>query len=62
MPKQSLHLLPEKLYESLVKDHSDWYKADCEFVWSYCRYFWEAHVQLPHIDIDELEQFVIENK
>ena len=62
MPKQSLHLLPEKLYENLVLNHSDWYKADCEFVWSYCRYFWEAHVQLPHIDIDELEQFVIANK
>ena len=62
LPKQSLHLLPEKLYEGLVKSHSDWYKADCEFVWSYCRFFWEAHVQLPHIDIDELEKFVIENK
>jgi 5'-3' exoribonuclease 2 len=62
LPKQSLHLLPEKLYQSLVLNHSDWYKADCEFVWSYCRFFWEAHVQLPHIDIDELEKFVIENK
>ena len=62
LPKQSLHLLPEKLYESLVLNHIDWYKADCEFVWSYCRFFWEAHVQLPHIDIDELEKFVIENK
>ena len=61
LPKQSLHLLPKKLYEGLVKNHSDWYKADCEFVWSYCRFFWESHVQLPHIDIDELEQFVIEN-
>jgi 5'-3' exonuclease len=62
LPKQSLHLLPEKLYEGLVLNHIDWYKADCEFVWSYCRFFWEAHVQLPHIDIDELEKFVIENK
>ena len=62
LPKQSLHLLPEKLYDNLIKDHSDWYKSDCEFVWSYSRYFWESHVQLPHIDIDELEKFVIENK
>ena len=62
LPKQSLHLLPEKLYENLVKDHSDWYNADCEFVWSYSRYFWESHVQLPHIDIDELEKYVEENK
>ena len=62
LPKQSLHMLPVKLYDSLVKDHSDWYKTDCDFVWAYCRFFWESHVQLPHIDIDELEQFVIENK
>ena len=62
LPKQSLHLLPEKLYDNLIKERNDWYKADCEFVWSYCRYFWESHVQLPHIDIDELEKFVIENK
>ena len=62
LPKQSLKLLPEKLYEGLVKDHSDWYKTDCDFVWAYCRYFWESHVQLPNIDIDELEKFVNENK
>ena len=62
LPKQSLHMLPAKLYDSLVKDHSDWYKTDCEFVWSYCRFFWESHVQLPHIDINELEKYVEENK
>ena len=62
LPKQSLHMLPAKLYDSLVKDHSDWYKTDCDFVWAYCRFFWESHVQLPHIDINELEKYVIENK
>jgi len=60
LPKQSLHLLPDKLYKALLKEHADWYKNDCEFVWAYCRYFWESHVLLPHIDIDELEQFVKE--
>jgi hypothetical protein len=58
LPKQSLHLLPEKLYNKLLEQHSDWYNSDCEFVWAYCRYFWEAHVQLPEIDINELETFV----
>ena len=62
LPKQSLHFLPEKLYKNLIKNHIDWYKSDCTFAWSYCRYFWEAHVNLPHIDINELEKFVIENK
>ena len=62
LPKQSLHLLPEKLYENLIKDRNNWYDADCDFVWAYSRYFWESHVQLPHIDIDELEKYVEENK
>jgi 5'-3' exonuclease len=59
LPKQSLHLLPDNLYKVLLKEHGEWYKSECEFIWAYCRYFWEAHVLLPHIDIDELEKFVI---
>jgi 5'-3' exoribonuclease 2 len=62
LPKQSLQFLPEKLYHNLLKNHSDWYNTDCDFVWAYCRYFWEAHVNLPHIDIYELENFVRNNK
>jgi 5'-3' exonuclease len=62
LPKQSLHLLPEKLYKNLLEKKGDVYKTDCEFVWAYCRYFWESHVELPSIDINELERFVNENK
>jgi 5'-3' exonuclease len=58
LPKQSLKFLPEGLYNKLLKEHSEWYNTDCDYVWAYCRYFWEAHVNLPHIDIDELEKFV----
>ena len=58
LPKQSLPLLPAELYERLIKEHGNWYNSDCEFAWAYCRYFWESHVLLPNIDIDELENFV----
>jgi 5'-3' exonuclease len=58
LPKQSLKFLPENLYKSLLINHSHWYRSDCTFVWAYCKYFWESHVNLPHIDINELEQFV----
>ena len=61
LPKQSLHLLPEQIYNKLLNKHSEWYKSDCSFVWAYCRYFWEAHVNLPHINIDELETFLMAN-
>ena len=62
LPQQSLNLLPDKLHKSLLESHSNWYKTNCEFVWAYCKYFWESHVQLPHIDINELEDFVMQNK
>ena len=58
LPKQSLPLLPENLYNALLKTHGDWYDNNCTFTWAYCRYFWEAHVNLPHIEINELEAFV----
>ena len=62
LPHQSLSLLPGKLHKSLLASHSNWYKTDCDFIWAYCKYFWESHVQLPHIDINELEDFVVKNK
>jgi 5'-3' exoribonuclease 1 len=62
LPRQSLHLLPEKIHKGLVECYSHWYKSDCEFLWAYCRYFWESHVLLPDINIDELEQFIMKCK
>ena len=42
--------------ERLIKTHGELYNGDFDFVWSFCRYFWESHVNLPHIDIEMLEQ------
>jgi len=58
LPKQSLLFLPENLYKALITHKSDSYQTDCDFSWSYCKYFWESHPNLPYIDINELEQFV----
>jgi 5'-3' exonuclease len=62
LPKQSLHFLPEKIYNAISKEHSEWHSTDCKFIWAYCRYFWESHVELPYINIDELELFIENNK
>jgi 5'-3' exonuclease len=62
LPRDNLDLLPPKLVAELLAKHEDWYKGNCDFVWAYCRYFWEAHVEMNEIDIDELEQFIATNK
>jgi 5'-3' exonuclease len=60
LPRPSLSLLPEKLYEKLLAEHEDWYGTDYDFAWSFCRYFWESHTLLPEIDVNALEE-IIEN-
>ena len=62
LPRNSLSLLPKNLGQALLTNYNDWYKSDCEFMWAYCRYFWEAHVQMNDIDIGELEHFLTKNK
>ncbi len=45
----------------LITEHPEWFEEDVpDFIWAYCRYFWEAHIDLPDIDIYELEMAVSE--
>jgi len=63
MPKENLHLLPNKLYNALIINKPEWYDtSQTDFTWAFCRYFWESHANLPHLEIDELETFVKEQK
>jgi 5'-3' exonuclease len=62
LPRSSLTLLPNKAYFELIKRYDHWYKGNCNYIWAYCRYFWESHVEMEEIDIDELERFVSSNK
>jgi 5'-3' exonuclease len=58
LPKNNLSLLPEKIYKELIYKNLDWYKTECEFNWSYCKYFWESHPDLPNININDIEDFI----
>jgi len=62
LPRSSLNLLPKKLYFELLRRYDHWYKGNCDFIWAYCRYFWESHVDMIDIDIEELERFIVKNR
>jgi len=55
LPQRSLNLLPEEISNKLPKK---WYRNDCEIIWAFCKYFWEAHVLLPEINMDKLSNLM----
>ena len=58
LPSKNLSLLPHKIYSRLLKTCPEYYPDYCEFTWAFCRYFWEAHANLPDIDMSLLKRVV----
>jgi len=58
LPMASHNLLSPVIADKIKRELSHYYSDKLEFKWAYCKYFWEAHTELPHIRISELERVV----
>lgn len=58
LPKQCLYLIPGDLRKTLLREKPGWYSDNHPFCWAFCKYFWEAHAEMPDIHIDELESII----
>ena len=58
LPKTSLYLLPTKIQKFLTQNYEYLYYENFKIIWHFCRYFWESHIDLPHIDIQLLDKLI----
>ena len=59
IPKQSFHLLPPNIVRMLKDKYIKLYDDNVVIKWSFCRYFWEAHVDFPYIDMGEFIEDIL---
>ena len=53
LPRDSLNLLPSNIHNYLLKNYGNHYKEDYEFIYAFCKYFYEGHVKFPHLNFKE---------
>ena len=58
LPKNSLYLLPKNLENNLLENFKPHYESNLSIDWSFCRYLWEAHINVSHIKIEDIESVV----
>jgi hypothetical protein len=54
LPREAAYLLREKVRTKV--EELDLYPSVVSFKWAFCKYFWEAHMELPHINVSWLEK------
>ena len=58
LPPSSHHLLPKKVVDKL-KNIKECFPEDINMEYMYCRYLWEAHLNIEDVEINKLKEIII---
>ena len=58
LPIESLHLIPNQIGKKLLAEKEEYYTDEYNLNWAFCKFMWETHIELPYIDLEDLEEFV----
>ena len=56
LPKEKLNYLPPKYHYKLLEKMDEYYLEDYNLEWSYCKYMWEAHPNLPNLSVQTIKE------
>jgi 5'-3' exoribonuclease 1 len=56
LPKESHYILPNRVVDVINKNNI--ISHNNELIYHYCKYIWECHIDLPRININELENIL----
>jgi 5'-3' exonuclease len=57
LPLSDLYLLPNEKAQLIKNKYSKLYTTNPDVHWSYMKYLWESHPQLPHISLEILREW-----
>jgi len=62
LPNKSQNLINVNILYNVKNKFKDLYDDDVKIKWSFCKYFWECHIEFKTIDIDDLDNFILKLK
>ena len=62
LPISSHNLLSTDVRMNVRNNYKELYDEDVKLQWSFCKYFWESHIEFKNVNVNELNNFILKLK